>query len=64
MFLESMVCGPLVGPFAVQEVYAVLQDFTPGYGKLFISGLYTSGVYMVRITDAKGNVYQGKIVVR
>ncbi|MBO8440459.1 MAG: T9SS type A sorting domain-containing protein, partial [bacterium] len=43
---------------------AVLQDYTPGYGKLFISGLYTSGVYMVRITDAKGNVYQGKIVVR
>ena len=43
---------------------AMVQSFAPGTEEIVIRGLYSSGVYIVRIIDGTGRTYQGKVIVR
>lgn len=53
---------------AVLQVYtstgSLVRQFRPDMKPIVISGLNVSGVYVVRITDGLGNIYNGKIIVR
>lgn len=43
---------------------ALIERFAPDSEPIVIDGLDAAGVYMVRVTDGLGHVYQGKIIVR
>ncbi len=43
---------------------ALVGRFTPDSEPIVIGGFDTAGVYMVRVVDGLGNVYQGKVIVR
>ena len=43
---------------------ALIKRFAPDSEPIVIDGLDAAGVYMVRVTDGLGQVYQGKIIVR
>ena len=43
---------------------ALVQSLSPETEPIVINGLHTAGVYMVRVIDGLGDMYQGKIIVR
>ena len=43
---------------------ALIERFAPDSEPIVIDGLDAAGVYMVRVTDGLGHIYQGKIIVR
>ena len=46
------------------NVGALIQSFRPEGDPITIDGLNVSGVYLVRVDDGKGRIYQGKIIVK
>ena len=48
----------------LNSVGQVVEVFTPTTFPIEVGGIYTSGVYYIRVTTGTGDIYLGRLVVR